>query len=85
MYLLKIVVASCLYDKGLLVTGEPLESNNSDEEDEDLWVIPLSFTSAKSRDTKLKWMPPLSRPENIRDLNVDADKWVIFNVNRSGM
>jgi bifunctional lysine-specific demethylase and histidyl-hydroxylase NO66 len=31
----KIVVASCLYDKGLLVTGEPLECVYEDNEDED--------------------------------------------------
>lgn len=30
----KIVVASCLYDKGLLVTGEPLESNGSSDSSE---------------------------------------------------
>jgi len=31
----KIVVASCLYDKGLLVTGEPLDCNDSDSESSD--------------------------------------------------
>ena len=31
----QIVVASCLYDKGLLVTGDPLDCNDSDSESSD--------------------------------------------------
>jgi lysine-specific demethylase/histidyl-hydroxylase NO66 len=31
----KITVASCLYDKGLLVTGEPLECNDENKDDDD--------------------------------------------------
>lgn len=30
----KLVLASCLYDKGLIITGEPLQSQSDDESDE---------------------------------------------------
>ena len=60
--------------------------NNASNENNDLWVIPLTFmTPSLNGETKLRWLPPLSRAENIADLSVEDDQWVICNVNRSGI
>jgi hypothetical protein len=60
--------------------------NNVSNENNDLWVIPLTFmTPSLNGETKLRWLPPLSRAENITDLSVEDDQWVICNVNRSGI
>ena len=57
-----------------------------EKNDQDLWVIPLTFiTPSLNREIQLRWLPPSSRAENITDFNVDADQWVISNVNRSGI
>lgn len=58
---------------------------NFSQDENDLWVIPLTFITPLSKETKLRWLPPSSRAENMTDLNVDADQWLISNVNRSGI
>lgn len=77
--------ATAVQSRFLLSRGK--NSSTTNEDDVNLWIIPLTFTTASSanQESNLRWLPPLSRAEKITDFNVTADQWTIFNVNRTGM